>query len=242
MRTIPDIMYAWADNRPDKVITRISPSMIGRCMRTHFYAIHGVKPTTPPSPGAQLDFKVGFMWEEVMRDALRNASIPFLEQHHMIDEELNLEGTLDFAPYNQETSNWEIWDSKTEGAMAANYRKREGKSFFNAHPEYVHQLNAYCIMLERQGFEISTGRFGIIVKDNGMVSEDITTFPEASLNDTLRRIQTLNQYLEDNELPPCECEGWQINYCSYGDPESIEKNKTGKMVPTKCCDIDWREF
>lgn len=231
--TFPGIMYAWAKARPDKVINRISPSMIGRCMRSHYFAIKHVPHTTPPGPGAQLNFKVGFLWEEVVAEALRLSSVPFLEQLHIVDEALNVEGTADFVP--RINGKWEVWDSKTEGLMAAQYRARQGTTFFNNHPEYVHQLNMYAILLRRQGFDIQRGRFGVIVKDNGLVSENITNFPEESLQKTLERVTQLNGYLERHEVPPCECEGWQVNYCSWGDPTSIEKNKKGKAVPTRCC-------
>lgn len=231
--TFPGIMYAWAKNRPDKVINHISPSMIGRCMRVHYFAIKHVPQTTPPSPGAQLNFKVGFLWEKVVGEALQNSSIPFIEQLHLLDRELNVEGTCDFVP--RVNGEWEVWDSKTEGLMAANYRKREGKSFFNAHPEYVHQLNLYCILLRRAGFDVRRGRFGVIVKDNGLITESITNFEESSLQATLERVSQLNGYLDRGEVPPCECEGWMVNYCSFGDPSSITTNNKGKAVPTRCC-------
>lgn len=229
----PDILYRYAESRPDKVITRISPSMVGRCHRTHFYAIKGVPQTTPPGPGALLNFKVGFLWEEVVSEALRHAKMPFIEQLYIEDEELNMAGTADFLV--QVNGRWEVWDSKTEGWKASTYRARVGKSFFNTHPEYVHQLNAYCILLRRKEFDVVQGRFGVIVKDNGSISESITPFKDASLAKTQERIDEMRGYLERDELPECECEGWQVNYCSYGDPHSIEKNKTGKSVPTRCC-------
>jgi hypothetical protein len=236
MNNIPDLMYKYAESRPPKVITRISPSMVGRCPRTHFLAIKGVPQTTPPNPGAVLNFQVGFLWEEVVKQALRGADVPFIEQYHMVDEEMNTEGTLDFAPFDPKEGTWEIWDSKTEGINAAGYRKKEGHNFFNHHPEYVHQLNTYYLSMTRQGFKVTQGKFAIIVKDNGWITEEIIQFPNKLLKETKQRIKDLNGYLRDDELPPCECEGWKVNYCSYGDIESIEKNKTGKSVPTKCCD------
>lgn len=233
MSDIPSLMYDWAKARPNKVITKISPSMVGRCHRAHYYAIGGVAQTTPPSPGAILNFQVGFLWEKIMAEALRAGGVPFMEQLYLEDEELGMAGTADFVPFVN--GQWEVWDSKTESASATKYRKREGKSFFNSHPEYVHQLNAYCLLLRKNGFDVKQGRFGVITKDNGYIEESITPFAKTSLDKTEARIKEFKAYLDKDELPPCDCSGWKTNYCSYGDPESIETNSTGKQVPMKCC-------
>lgn len=239
---IPEIMYAYAEKRPDKIITRVSPSMVGRCMRTNFLAIKGVKQTTPPNPGALLNFQVGFLWEKVLEDALRASDTPFMSQYHMVDKEMNVEGTLDFAPFNPKTGEWEVWDSKTEGMNAARYRNKDKKTFFEHHPEYVHQLNTYYLLLTRQGFKLSKGKFGIIVKDNGYVTEEIIHFPNPLLNETKERIKRLNKHLRENTLPECECGGWQVGYCGYGDPTTLVKNSTGKVINSTCCSEELYEF
>jgi hypothetical protein len=51
----------------------------------------------------------------------------------------------------------------------------------------------------------------------------------------LGRIRTLNEHLKNNTLPLCECEGWQIGYCGYGNPKTQVKNSTGKIVNQHCC-------
>jgi len=232
---IPELMYAYADSRPDKVIDYISPSQVGRCMRAHFFAIKHIKQTTPPSNAAMLNFQVGFLWEEVMAKALDQAGIPYLSQYYMLDEELGVAGTLDFAPFDPETGEWEVWDSKTESLLASKYRNKDGVTFFSKHPEYVHQLNTYAILMRRQGFNVVRGRFGVIVKDNGLISENRTGLSDESLENTFERITQLQQYLNNDELPPCECEGWKVGYCGYGDPDTLIKNKTGKTVNSTCC-------
>jgi len=204
-------------------------------MRTHFLAIKGIAQTTPPNPGAVLNFQVGFLWEKVVTDALRAADTPFIEQYHMLDEEMNTEGTLDFAPFDPKTGEWEVWDSKTEGMNAASYRKREGHNFFNHHPEYVHQLNTYYLLMTRQGFKVKQGKFGIIIKDNGWVTEEIIQFPNPLLDTTKQRIKELNGYLRDDTLPPCECEGWMVGYCGFGEVATQAKNTKGKLLNTSCC-------
>jgi hypothetical protein len=206
-------------------------------MRTHYWAIKGLKQTTPPNPGAILNFQVGFMWEKVVSDALRENKQSFVEQLYMEDKELNMAGTMDFARID-ETGTWEVADSKTEGMNAASYRKREGKSFFNAHPEYQMQLWCYYTMLKRQGIKVSDqGKFIIIIKDNGLVKEEICYFTESLAEKCMNRINQLNEYLRTDTLPPCECEGWQIGYCGFGNPESLVKSKTGKMINSECCNL-----
>lgn len=233
--TIPQIMYDFVADKERKVINHISPSQVGRCMRAHFLHIRHIPTTTPPNPGALLNFQVGFLWEEVMRQALEGSKIPFLYQYKMFDAELDLEGTLDFAPYDPELNEWEVWDSKTESLLASQYRAKKEDSFFDNHPEYVHQLNAYAILMKRQGFNVVRGRFGVIVKDNGLISENRTGFSEDSLISTYNRIIELKDYLDKDELPPCECEGWKVGYCDFGDVDSQEPNAKGKILNTKCC-------
>lgn len=232
---IPHLMYEYALNKPPKVIHHISPSQIGRCMRAHYYAIKHVAPTTRTNVGALLNFEVGFLWEDVMERALKDQGIPFISQYKMYDETLDLEGTLDFAPYDQVNNWWEIWDSKTEATGSGVYRRKRKVSFFEDHPEYVHQLNSYCILMRNKGFKIGPGRFGIISKDNGSITEEVREFEEESLRATLLRITTLKGYLDRNEVPACECEGWKIGYCNYGRPSTRIRNSSRKWTNSECC-------
>lgn len=237
--TFTGAMTEWAKHRPPKIITHISPSMIGRCMRTHYWAIKGLQQTTVPNPGAILNFQVGFLWEKIVADALRENKTPFLEQYKMYDEVLNVEGTLDFAPIVDIPSlELEVWDSKTEGMMAMQYRKREHHTFFEHHPEYAQQLTTYAILLERQGFNVKRGRFGIIIKDNGAVFEESMTFTDEMKRTVMNRIIRLNEYLKADKLPPCECAGWQVGYCNFGDVDTQAPNSKGKIINTKCCSED----
>lgn len=234
--TIPNLMYEYIQNKPPKIINRISPSMLGRCMRTHYWTIKHLAQTTPPNPGALLNFEVGFLWEKIITNALQYNQVPFFEQYKLLDDELNVEGTLDFCPIvDTSTGEVEVWDSKTEGMMAANYRKHEQHTFFEHHPEYVMQLSTYALLLLRQGFKVKRGRFGIIIKDNGMIQEETVIFTEDMFRNVLNRIVRLNDYLANDKLPPCECEGWQIGYCNYGDVATQEPNSKGKIVNKNCC-------
>lgn len=235
--SIPSIMYKHAQNKPNKVINHISPSMVGRCMRTHFYAIKHIEQTTVPNAGALLNFQVGFLWEKIVEEALDDAHIPFIKQYKMHDEELGVEGTLDFAPYNTVEGFWEVWDSKTESDKAMSRRDRSKVDYLVDHPEYLHQLNTYCILLRNQGFNVKRGRFGVISKDNGRIQESITEFPESSLKATLERILELKGYIERDEIPPCECHTWHITYCNYGRPSTQTRSKTKKVGNSECCGL-----
>lgn len=235
IKSIPQIMYEYAEAKDGKVIDRISPSQIGRCMRAHYYEIMHLPHTTRPNPGALLNFQTGFLWEEVMEKAILHSKTPMMYQLGLSDEQMYMEGTLDFAIYDKDKDWWEIWDSKTEATAAGIYRRKRKGTFFGDHPEYVHQLNAYCLLMRNYGFRVGAGRFGIISKDNGSISEETTDFPESSLRATLERIMTLKGYIERQEVPPCECEGWRVGYCSYGRPSTRARNSTRKWVNTECC-------
>ena len=110
--SIAKAMYDYTERWPDKEISHISPSMLGGCLRKHYYAIIGIPKTTPPGPGAQLNLELGRMWEEVVEKALQNSSIPHLYQYKMHDAELNILGTLDFLLYDPGSKTWEVVDSK----------------------------------------------------------------------------------------------------------------------------------
>lgn len=233
--TIPQLMYGYAQAKPRKVINHISPSQVGRCMRAHYYEIKHLEHTTDPNPGALLNFQVGFLWEEIMENAIKHLKLPVLSQQCFYDLVLDVEGTLDFAVYDKANDWWEIWDSKTEATAAGVYRRKRKETFFSDHPEYVHQLNTYCMLMRNYGFKVGRGRFGIISKDNGSITEETTNFPEDSLRITLERIMTLKGYLEQDEVPPCECAGWVVGYCVYGQPSTRKPNTTRKWVNTSCC-------
>lgn len=231
---VKDIVYDYARSWPQKEYDYISPSSLGGCMRSHFYKLQGIESTTPPNPGALLNFELGRLWEAPIENALKWAGIPFMSQTRIIDEEWGVGGTIDVALLDGDEL--ELVSIKTEGSKASWYRKKEGISFLNSHPEYTIQEATYKLLLERKGFKVKdTARYVLILKDNGLLDEPILQFTPELMEKTEGLIMELRGYLDNNELPPCTCEGWKVNYCNYGDPDSIEKNKTGKMVPTKCC-------
>lgn len=232
------VMYDYVRSLPPKVIDHISPSLLGGCMRRHYYEIKHIPHTTPPSPGALVNFQMGFLYEQLMEKALEDSGLDYKSQWHLEDEELNLSGTLDFALHDLETDEWEVVDTKTESILAAGYRKREKTTFLEGHDNYVIQLGTYIMMLRRKGFNCSRGRFVTITKDNGMIEEHHLSYTPELEERIMARINKLNQHLKDGTVPDCECSGWEINYCAYGDVDSIKPNSKGKLVPTKCCSLE----
>jgi hypothetical protein len=156
---LPNLVYNYVRELPPKVVDYISPSMLGGCHRRHWLAIKHVAQTTPPSPGALVNFQLGFLFEELFTKALEASQVLFQDQVKIEDKELNVKGTCDFllkeTKADTETqkfwSEYEVIDTKTESILAGNYRKREKKSFIEAHPEYEIQLGTYMLMLKRQG-------------------------------------------------------------------------------------------
>lgn len=233
---IKEVVYDWAGRWPQRQYELISPSSLGGCMRAHWYKIKGIAMTTPPNPGAQLNFELGRLWEEPVEKALQDAGIPFISQLKLKDDKLGVGGTLDIALFDTDDNAWELVSIKTEGLMKAKYREREGRNFFQANPEYATQEAVYKYLMEANGFKVKdTARYLVITKDNGYLDEPVMKFTPQLETATLSRIKKLRKHLDEDTLPDCECEGWKVNYCNYGDPDSVEKNKTGKMVPTKCC-------
>lgn len=229
----PQMMYDYARDLPPKVIDRISPSQIGGCDRAHILQIWHVLATTPTNPGAILNMQTGFMWEAIIKDSLEKAHVPFMYQYKMVDEELNMEGTLDFGVIRNGGKELEIWDSKTESSLASKYRRK--LTYLEAHDEYVHQLNAYAIMAVRQGFTVTKGGFIVIKRDNSFIEQHPFMFDMDSVKRTMDKIKQLNQWLEDGTLPPCNGKYCQIGLCAYGNPNTQQPNSKGKMVNTTCC-------
>ena len=244
---VAPLMYEWARDLPPKVISRISPSQIGGCSRAHYLKIRQVADTTATNPGAILNMQTGFMWEKIIEDSLRHAKLPFISQHKFIDEDLNMEGTLDFALLHTKEDGkveLEILDSKTESSIAAKYRKK--MTYLEAHEDYVHQLNAYAIMALRQGFEVSRGRFIVIHRDDSFIEEVPFAFDIDSMKRTMGKIHQMNEWLKTETLPPCDGKYCKIGLCNYGNPNTREPNSKGKLVNTTCCGTEeeinqWRK-
>lgn len=237
--SLPGVVYDYVKSQPPKIINHISPSMLGGCNRAHYFALKHVPQTTPPSPGALVNFQMGFLYEQVIEQALKHSDIEYKYQWELEDEELNVKGTLDFALINGDEI--EVIDGKTESILAAGYRKREGKDYIEANERYVIQVGTYMLLLRRKGYKVERARLLSMIKDNGMIHEYYVPYTQELEDKILTRVNALNKHLKDGTVPDCECVNWQVNYCSWGDVDSIDKNKKGKSVPTKCCSLDLLE-
>lgn len=230
---VSTLLYDYARDLPPKVISRISPSQLGGCSRKHYLSIKQVQPTTPTNPGAILNMQTGFMWEKLIQSALEHAHIPFMYQYKMVDEELNMEGTLDFGILENGGKELYILDSKTESSLAKKYRKKI--SYFEAHEDYMHQLNAYAIMAVRQGFTVTRGGFTVIERDNSFIVDEPFMFDMSSIAKTMAKIKQMNEWLKNDILPECDGKYCRIGLCEFGRPAAMKPNTKGKLVNTTCC-------
>lgn len=241
---IKDVLDTWVNQEEDKVYKQISPSSLGSCARSHYYKIKGVKATTPPSTSAKLNFRMGFVWEDVIKKALDDLKLPYLFQEYFEDKELNAGGTIDFMlPDRQDEfkGSWKdievvIHDSKTMGSKWFWYLEKSNKDFGAENESYLYQLGLYIILARREGYNVNRGLLTFISKDDSMVGKEyeFVLTPEWE-EKILTRVKRLNANLKQDKLPPCECEGWKIGYCSYGNPLTRKKNAKGKEVNTECC-------
>lgn len=227
---IPKIMLQYATHLPAKVINHISPSQLGGCSRKHYYQIKHIPPTTPTDPKHILNMQTGFMWEQIIHDSLKQAKIPFMYHHKMYDEELNMEGELDFGILVDGGKEMEIWDSKTESSSAKKYRQG---GYLESHEEYTHQLNAYAIMAIRSGFTVKRGGFIVIQRDKSDIEQFPFEFEMESIQKTMGRINQMNHWLNNDIIPPCDGRYCKLGMCEYGNPKTRTGNNTTKN--TECC-------
>ncbi len=225
---------------PDKVIKHISPSQLGGCMRSHFYKIKGLKPTTPPDEGALTNFQVGHMWEEFMAKALEDQGLLIKwfrdgEDEPFYDKELNLQGTPDLLVnrYGETV----IVDSKTvRGKWFWYDQKKSLEQRTSDYQGYIIQQACYIILARKAGYDVNKAVLAFASKDDGIVGNEILIELTPELEQTvIDRCKTLNKHLLDDTLPPCECTGWKVGWCDFGEPLTRVKSKTGKVVNTECC-------
>lgn len=227
-------------NEPDKKYEAISPSSLGGCMRVHYWKLNGVKPTTPPNPSALVNFKVGHFWEQVMADAFESKGM--LVKHFkdgvdkFYDPETMLGGTPDLLiKYKNGLA---ILDSKTVNSAYFRYAKKYKKfdDWVEDNRNYVYQQVAYVYLARLAGYKVDRAILSFASKDDGYIGMEFEITVTDELIDKVKyRAKTLKKYLDDKQLPPCTCTGWQIGYCSYGDPTTQQPNAKKKIVNTTCC-------
>lgn len=232
------LLEEWVQNLPAKEYEHLSPSSLGGCPRVHYWKIKGRQPTTPPSPRALLNFQLGFLWEDIWQKALEWKGVNFKSQESFYDKDLNIGGTCDFL-IEVDDGKWEIWDSKTQASKWFWYIqsriKRGEYDEYKEEYQYILQQAAYIYLARKAGYD-TTAKLAYISKDDGFVGKitDVYLTPEIE-HELKERCNYMNLCLASNQLPECTCENWKIGYCNYGDVETREKNKTGKVVNTVCC-------
>lgn len=266
MGYIKNVAEQYYKNKPPKEYKDklISPSMLGGCPRTQYHKLNGIKETTPPDTNAQLNFEVGNIWEAKIAEFLDEQGLliywwnegqtdrmrvdeskwkAVLRNDKWIDEELGIAGTPD-AIFEQDGRNV-LLDVKTMKANSAKYVvEQPDKEYWEEHKQYKLQLGLYLLLNQKrydEGLEsvkCEYGKLVIISKDTGAIIKEPCLFLSDELKkEILDEVKTLRNYLDKEEVPPCTCEGWMVNYCNYGVVESIKPNRQGKPVPMKCCEI-----
>lgn len=239
---IKDILNEWVASLPAKEYKTLSPSSLGGCPRAHYFKLKGVQSSTPPSPAALLNFQVGFLWEEIWEKALAWKGVEYKSQVAFVNESLNLGGTCDFlVKPDPEKDEWEIWDSKTQGSKWFWYVQSQIKrGTYNERKEeygYILQQACYIMLAREAGYNVTKAKLAYVSKDDGFVGK-ITEIKldDELLQEVVSRASYLNKCLSTNTLPACECEGWKVGYCNFGDPKTQVPNRTKKMVNSTCCD------
>lgn len=238
-----DILKGYMDSLPRKTFTGVSPSSLGGCMRSHFFKIKGVQETTPPTFGNLVNFQIGFIVEEFLAKAYKQQGrlVKWLqdgvENPWRIDE-LNLVGLPDLIVTDSEGEEV-IVDSKTQRSEWFQYNRKYKSfdDFVHDNEAYIYQQVCYILLARKNGYpKMRKAILSFFSKDDGYVGNEIEiTITSDLANMVIDRIKLLNSYLEKNEIPPCECEGWKIGYCDYGDIHTRTFNKKGKEVNTICC-------
>jgi CRISPR/Cas system-associated exonuclease Cas4 (RecB family) len=205
----------------------------------HYLKMKGVEPTTPPNAAALLNFQVGFLWEDIWDKALKWKGVEYKAQEKFIEPKYNVGGTCDFLVKTGEDT-WEIWDSKTQGSkwfwyVQGQINKGEYDEFKEEF-QYIVQQGVYIWLARKAGYNVTCAKLAYISKDDGFVGKVTTVVLDEKLEKIiLDRINYMNDCLENEILPKCECEGWKIGYCNYGDPLTRTYNRTKKLVNTECC-------
>ena len=105
---------------------------------------------------------------------------------------------------------------------------------------YIYQQVAYIYLARQAGYEVDKAILSFASKDDGYIGmEFMVQADDEPIEKIKARALKLKSYLDRDELPPCECEGWKVGYCDYGNPDTQQPNKKKKIVNTECCDPHW---
>lgn len=238
-----DALKGHMEQLPEKKYNGISPSQLGGCMRAHYWKIKGVEITTPPNSGALVNFQLGFHWEALIAEAYRTQGLlvkHFVdgEDKQLSDPETGLVGLPDYVIKN-EKGDLIVSDKKTVNSAFFRYASRYKKfeDWVTEKNNEVTQLLAYAHLLRRNGMDIKYAHLSFASKDDGYIGMEfiLEVTDELIQEKVISRALRLKRFLDNSQLPPCECFGWQIGYCSYGNPVTREPNSKKKIVNSECC-------
>lgn len=242
-----EVLKRFMQAKASKDYKVISPSSLGNCMRYHFYKLNGIADTTPPNYGALINFQIGHIWEEFVAEAYEfdGALVKWFKDGKdkpWVNKELGYGGTPDIIA-KDETGEEFIVDCKTVRSEWFRYLKRDlakpdgFKKWVKDNKTYIFQQVCYLLLARENGYpEMRYAVLSFASKDDGYVGLELKiTLTTDLANMVLDRIKLLRGYLDRNELPPCECEGWKVGYCGMGNPHTRVLNAKKKEVNTTCC-------
>lgn len=237
-----DALHAYIEHLPAKEYKAISPSSLGGCMRSHYWKIKGFPSTTPPNYGALVNFQVGHLWEEMIAKAhAKNGTlVKWFEDgkdEAFYDEETHLGGLPDMLIKRGE--NLVVLDSKTVNSAYFQYANKYKKfdDWVTDNKDYVYQQVAYVYLMRKAGYDVTNAVLSFASKDDGYIGLEFeVSVDDELLNKVLARAKKLKEYLDNEQLPPCSCEGWKTGYCGYGNPSTRQANTKKKIVNTECCE------
>lgn len=237
-----DALRTMVKNMPPKEYKAISPSSLGGCMRVHYWKLKGIESTTPPNYGALVNFQIGFLWEQLIAKAFKEQGnlVKWFEDgvdKPFYDEKTGLGGLPDMIIKKE--GKQVILDSKTVNSAYFRYAKIKGMAkWVDDNMNYVYQQVAYVYLAREAGYDVDSAILTFASKDDGYIGLEFQVeVTDELLDKVLSRAKRLQEYIKNDELPPCECEGWKIGYCGYGNPNTREPNSKKKEVNTECCEL-----
>lgn len=187
-------------------------SLLGGCIRAHWYESNGVPETEPFEEKLFGIFKVGnVLGEEIVKVLEDSGEFKSIKPEVPVEiPEWNFAGNID-ALVEWKDGRRSILEFKTESSNARKYRKGEPKK------EHMIQSSSYAAALKHLGEIVDDVRVVYIEKDSFSIDEYI--IPEEWQERALRTLRVLNYY--GDRKPPRIPDAWAktskgLKYpCSY---------------------------
>jgi CRISPR/Cas system-associated exonuclease Cas4 (RecB family) len=181
-------------------------SSLGKCKRLQFLS----RKATEVSNGVPYKWKnnaedghASHIWRQM---AILKMGAMVAYEKEIIIEQLHFSGHYDLLVML--ATGLSLCDIKTQGSKA--YKARL-KIPGHVPPEHKRQLGSYFIFLRKLYPELKDARMYYINRDTGEREEIIILFTEEYLQDIITELNTLNNYWENDILPPRE----DSTFCKY---------------------------